>query len=279
MYEWPGHIGRIVGALLLLALGLTAPAWAQRTGELPPVFDGVGIDEQLGTTIPLGLVFQDEAGASVPLEAFFDGTRPVVLNFVYHECPMLCSLLLDGLTRTLQAMDWTPGQEFDILTVSFSGTETPLLAARQKDRYLTMLGKPEAAPGWHFLTGSAANIEALAASVGFQFKWVEDAEEYAHPAALLFLSGEGQVTRYLHGMDFPPRDVRTALVEASQGQVGTAVDKLILYCFRYDATANSYVPHAINLMKVGGLVFVLVLGGVLFVFWRKESRRHLAVGA
>jgi protein SCO1/2 len=188
---------------------------------------------------------------------------------------MLCNMLLEGLTRSLAEMRWTPGQQFTVLTVSFSGIETPDLAARQKDRFLGALGKPEAATGWHFLTGSDENIQALAASVGFQFKWVEEAGQYAHPATLIFLSGEGRISRYLYGMDFPPGDIRKALVEASEGTIGSPVDQLILYCFQYDPVTNTYVASAQNIMKLGGLLTVLFLGGMLWVFWHREQKRHL----
>ena len=172
-------------------------------------------------------------------------------------------------------MEWTPGEAFDVVTVSFAADETPDLAARAKERYLMVLDRPEAAKGWHFLTGSEENIHALADAVGFHFKWVEETQEYAHPTALILLGGDGKITRYLHGMQYEPRDVRTALVEASAGKVGTTVDRIVLYCFRYDSEANSYVADAVKLMKLGGGLTVLVLGLFLFIFWRRE-RRNLA---
>jgi len=263
-------------AVLFLWMGLLLqglPAAGQTTGTLPPIFDGVGIDEQRSERVPADLAFLDETGAPVTIGSYLNTGKPVVLNFVYHSCPMLCNLVLDGLTKTLKELAWVPGDEFEVLTVSFSPTETPELAARQKVRYVRATGKAEAEAGWHFLTGSQASIEALTAAVGYRFKWVEDAQEYAHPSALIFLSSEGVVTRYLHGMDFPARNVRNALVEASEGTVGTTVDQLILYCFQYDPTANSYVPHAVNLMKLGGLLTILVLGLALTVLWRREKNK------
>ncbi len=260
-----------------LLVGATVGAvQAQRAGELPPVFEGVGIEERLGDYVPADLTFFDETGAEVRLGDFFDGQRPVALNLVYFDCPMLCSLVLDRFTQTLKQMDWAPGGPFEVLTISFAAGETPDLAARAKERYVAALGRPEAASGWHFLTGTEENIQALAGAVGFSFKWVEEAGEYAHPTALILLGGDGKITRYLHGMDYPAADVRKALVEASEGKVGTTVDRVLLYCFRYDPAANSYVPHAVNLMKLGGLLTVLVLGGMLVFFWRRERRRQQA---
>ncbi|MDX1546805.1 MAG: SCO family protein [Rhodothermales bacterium] len=266
------RVQTLLTALLLLAGGpLVRPAAAQLAGQdTPAELEGVGIDERLGETVPHGLVFRDADGEAVRLGDYFDGERPVLLNLVYHDCPMLCNLILDKLTATLRAMDWVPGGEFEVLTVSFNAIETPALAARQKARYVADLGVPEAAAGWHFLTGDTTAVDALTDAVGFRYRWVERQQEFAHPAALIFLGGDGRIMRYLYGFDFPPADVRRALVEASEGRVGTTLDQVLLFCFQYDPQANSYVPHAINLMKVGGLLTLLALLATLAVFWRRE---------
>lgn len=248
------------------AFGSAEPAAAQST---PPVPAGVGVEERLGEPIAADAVFLDETGTEVRISDLLGGETPVILNFVYHECPMLCSLLLDGFSRTLQEMAFTPGDEFEIITVSFSATETPDVAARSKERYTASLDA-SAADGWHFLTGTEEEIARLAESAGFQFRWVESQDQFAHPAALIFLSPGGTITRYLHGMTFTAADVRRAVVEASDGEVGSAMDRVLLYCFQYDPDANSYVLHATNLMKLGGLLTLLVLGAGLFLFWRRE---------
>lgn len=267
----------ISAVVLILGFGVLAfaDAAAQVTREdaIPDVFSGVGITEQLGTGIPTDLTFVNESGEEVALASFFESDRPVILNFVYHNCPMLCSLLLEGFTKSLRDMEWTPGNEFDVLTVSFSATETADLARRQKARYLDILNKPDATKGWHFLTGSEENIFTLAEATGFGFKWIEESNEYAHPTALIFLDEEGTITRYIHGMNYPPGDVRKALVEASEGRVGTTIDRIFLYCYRYDADANSYVLQATKLMRLGGLLTLLVVCVGLLIFWRRE-RRH-----
>lgn len=260
---WLAAVGLVVGARV---------SAAQPTGEIPSVFDEVGITEKLGEKVPLDLLFANEAGEQVALSSFFDGKRPVMLNLVYHECPMLCSLLLTELTKTLQLMEWQPGGQYDIVTVSFSATEDDSVAARAKAKYIGQLGRPEAAAGWHFLTGTPESIQALAASVGFRFRWVESTKEFAHPAALMFLGPDGTITRYIHGMGYEPEDVRKALVEASEGRIGTTMDQILLYCYKYDADANSYVLHAQNLMKLGGFVMLLLLGTLLTLFWRRERR-------
>ncbi len=254
----------------MIAVPWVSGASAQVSGHTPAALDGIGLEEQLGESIPLDLVFQDETGADVRLGDYFDGTRPVVLTMTYHDCPMLCNLILDGFTNALRNFEWTPGDEYEVISVSFASDETPEIAARQKRRYIEELGKVDAAAGWHFLTGDDESIQALAASIGFQFKWVEERQDYAHPAVLTFLSGDGMISRYLFGLEFPQRHLRNALVEASEGKIGTTLDKVILYCFQFDPNANSYVLHAVNLMKLGGLLTVIVMGSFLFVFWRRE---------
>lgn len=257
-------------ALLVSACSLAPTAWAQKSGQTKAEFEGVGIERKHGTVIPQGLLFRNAEGEEVTLGSYFDGERPVILNLVYHECPMLCGLMMNGVTQTLSDLAWTPGDQFDVLTVSFNHRETPEIARRQKERYLNELGKPGAEDGWHFLTGSEASIEALTEAVGFNFKWVPEKQEYAHPTAMIFLSGTGKVTRYIYGMQLPAGDTRKALVEASDGKVGNPIDQVALYCFQFDPNENSYTADAFNLMRLGGTLTVIVLGVALFFFWRRE---------
>jgi len=254
--------------VLLLAV---PSALAQRAGEMPAVFDSVGVTEHLGETIPGNITFRTSDGQTVAIEDYLGREKPVLLNLVYHDCPMLCNLVLDGVTAAMQEMSWTPGEQFEVLTVSFNKAETPALAARQKARYLDTYGRPAAANGWHFLTGEAASIDRLTRAVGFEYRWVEQQQQFAHPAVLIFLSPSGKISRYLYGLEYNPSDVRTALLEASEGTVGSTVDRVLLFCLQYDPNANSYVANAINIMKLGGLLTVLALGTVLLIFWRREG--------
>lgn len=268
----------VQGILSLLVIFLIAALqssniYAQVTGETPKELQNVGLDEKLGGWVPTDLIFLDESGTSVRLGSFFDGERPVLLNFVYHDCPMLCDLVVDGLIQALSRMSWVPGREFELLTVSFNPAEGPQQAAEAKRHALHRLGNADAARGWHFLTGDQGAIDALSDAVGFRYHWVDEQQDFAHPSVLTFLSGEGIVSRYLYGVRYEPRDVRTALVEASDGKVGSTMDQVMLYCFQYDPDANSYVLHALNVMKLGGLLTVIVLGSVLAAYWRRESRR------
>lgn len=263
---------RLILPLLLCTFVLAAPAAGQRSGQELAIYEGVGMDEQLGERLPFDLPFVDETGKPVTLGDYFQGKRPVVLNLVYHNCPMLCNLMLDGFTRSLQEVAWAPGTNYEVVTVSFAPDEGPELAARQKARYVELLGKPNGAAGWHFLTGDEASIQALAAAVGFQFRWVEEKNEYVHPAVTTFITPKGEIARYLYGLTVDPRDLRTALVEAGEGKVGGVMDQVVLYCFQYDPTEGSYVPHAMNLMKLGGVLTMLILGLTLAIFWRREGR-------
>ncbi|ARA93523.1 electron transporter SenC [Rhodothermaceae bacterium RA] len=262
----------MVAAVLLAGLS-GGQALAQRSGQLPPELADIGVEERLGETIPMDLTFVDEAGQEVTLGAYFGRQKPVLMTLVYHDCPMLCSLILDFTTEALRELDWTPGEAFEMVTVSFNAIETPALARKQKERYLDKLGRPAAAQGWHFLTGDEAAIHALTEAVGFRYRWDEASQQFAHPAVLIFVSPDGRITRYLNGLSVPARDVRMALVEASNGEVGTLVDQFFQYCFQYDPEANTYVAHAQNLMRLGGGLAVLIFGLVLVMFWRREVRR------
>ena len=263
--------------LILLLTGIgQLPVMAQADTEtndpdLPGALRGVGVDEQLGDFLPRDAQFLDSQGQEVTIGDYLDNGRPLLVNFIYHNCPMLCSITLEALGMTLSDMQWTLGQEFDVVSVSFGAGETPEMAARAKERMLAKLDREGAAEGWHFLVGDSTNIALLTQSVGYSFKWVASTQEYAHPAALIFTGDDGKVTRYLHGLDLPADDVRKALVEASEGTVGSAVDQILMYCYQYDPDSNSYVIHATNLMKFGGMLTLIVLGIGLFVFWRRES--------
>lgn len=266
------HIAWCLALLGLAASTWTArPAQAQHSGQHLDIYDEMKLEERVGETVAKDAVFYNEEGEEVVLADYLDGETPVALSLVYHDCPMLCSLMLDGLTESLRELSWTPGEEFEVLTVSFNAIETPDVAARQKERYLGELGRPEAGAGWHFMTGDEENIQKLTESVGFYFTWMEDEQEYAHPSTLIFLSGEGEIMRYLHGMEYPERYMRNALVEASGGEVGSWIDQAVMYCFQYDPSKNSYVVHAMNVMKIGSLLGAIALGLFLLMFWRREG--------
>lgn len=240
---------------------------------LPDELEGVGITEKLDNQVPLGLDFKDERGNTVKLEQYFNGKNPVILTLVYYRCPMLCGLILNGLTEATKEVGMTPGDEFQIVTVSIDPLETPQLATVKKQSFIKELGVPEAANGWHFLTGKEENIKKLADSVGYGYKWIESRKEFAHGSAIMILTPEGHVSRYLSGIQYDPKTVRLSLVEASEGKIGTAVDHFVLTCFQYDPSAGSYVPFAMGVMRIGGVLTMLLLGSLLTVFWIREMRK------
>jgi protein SCO1/2 len=263
---------------LIVAAAAVAPGRAvaqmQAPGEIPAELENVGIEERLGGTVSPDIPFVNAEGEAVTLGDYFGGDRPVVVAFVYHNCPMLCSLILDGMTAALSGVNLEPGVDYEALAVSFDPRDTPERAAAAKERYVARFDdEAAAAAGFHFLTGTQESIDQITDEIGFGYEWNERQQEFAHTAALYFISPEGTITRYLYGIEYRPQDVRTALLEASNGTIGSPLDQLILYCFQYDPNAGSYVLHATNAMKVGGLLTIVLLGGFLLFFWRRESRR------
>jgi protein SCO1/2 len=260
----------VAAAMLFLA---ALPAAAQRTEPLPKDLEGVGITEHAGARLPLDLEFKDEDGKTVNLAQYFNGDRPVILTLGYYRCPMLCTLVLNSLVDGLKDLPWTPGQEFEIVTVSIDPTETPTLAKLKKQNYLEEYGRAGAAGGWHFLTGREESIRKLADAVGFGYRYVEERGQYAHPAAIFVVTPDGRMAKYLYGVLYQPKTLRLALAEAGQGKIGTTTDQLLLYCFHYDAQEGRYVLAATNIMRFGGATTAVVVGLWLAVSWRRGARR------
>ena len=241
---------------------------------LPAGLQGVGVVERVGESIPLNLQFVDSEGRPVTLAQYFTGERPVLLMLVYYRCPMLCGLLFNGVVEGLRELAWTPGRQFDIVTVSIDPLETPTLARAKKQNYLRMYERPEAAAGWHFLTGREADIRALADAVGFGYRWVDERQEYAHAAAVMVMTPGGTVSRYLYGLLYDGRSLRLALTGAGEGRVGSTADRILLYCFHYDADAGRFVVAAANVMRLGAVGTATVLGLWLGGWWLREWRRR-----
>ena len=270
------YIAAAIGWHLLALVFLVPQTFAQETGSLDSVYADAGLDQRLGELVPRDLVFTDEAGNDVTLSKFINGEKPVVLTLVYHTCPMLCNVLLDGVTTGMAEMEWTAGQEFEMITLSIAPEDTPQIASEKKALYLEKLNKQEAAAGWHFLTGTEASIDQLADAIGFRYGFVEEIGQYVHPPIVTILTPEGKISRYLQGLTYKARDIRLALVEASDGKIGSPIDFITLFCLQYDPETNAYVAHAANLMRLGGILTVFVLGAALFVLWRKETHRTTA---
>jgi protein SCO1/2 len=266
-------------AKVVLLLTLVPTLAAAQMGSVPPprpatpgVLQEVGFDQHLGETVPLDLAFTDETGKSVKLSDYF-GRKPVVLSLVYYQCPMLCTISLNGLAAALEVLSFVPGQEFEVVTVSFDPTESPTLAAAKKQAYMARYRRPEAHAGWHFLTGPRESVEALTRAVGFRYVWDEATKQFAHPAGLLVLTPGGKISHYLFGVEYAPKDLRLALVDAAGGKIGNAADQLLLYCYQYDPQTGRYSASILNLVRLAGALTVLGLGAFILTASRRRRPR------
>lgn len=232
------------------------------SNTLPPVLRDVGIDQKLDNHVPLDLAFRDEAGKEVTLGQYFH-RKPVVLVLAYYDCPMLCTLVLNGVLHSFEGMKFNIGQDFDVVTVSIDPTETPELANAKKAIYVGLYGRPNAAAGWHFLTGEEPAIRALADAVGFRYNYDPNTRQYVHATGIMVLTPEGRLARYFYGIRYPSGNLRLALVEASQGKIGSPADKLILYCSQYDPATGKYSVLVSRLLKLGALITVFSLAGLI----------------
>ncbi|HEX8031069.1 MAG TPA: SCO family protein [Vicinamibacterales bacterium] len=239
------------------------------SSQTPRALQNVSFEQRLNEQLPLDLPFKDEAGRAVKLGDYF-GKKPVVLTFVYYECPMLCTEVLNGLESSLRVLNETVGKEFDVVTVSFDPKETPVLAAGKKKAYLERYKRPEAEQGWHFLTGDQASIDALTNAAGFHFFWDEASHQFAHASGIVVATPAGKVSRYFLGIDYSPRDVKFALIESSNEKIGTLAEKLLLYCYHYDPAAGNYGFVAMRAVRIGGAVTILALVGFVFVSIRSD---------
>lgn len=258
--------------LMLLGVAGVSAAFAQLNDSVPKGVDDVDVKEHLGEPLPLDLSFRDENGREVLLGDYFASGRPVLLTLNYYSCPMLCTVQLNGLVDALKQLDWTPGQEFEIVTVSINPREVPELARAKKQTYLGAYERPAAAAGWHFLVGGLSEIERLAQTVGFEYEYDASTGQYAHAAVAYVITPEGTISRYFYGVSFDPRTLRYSLVEASAGRAGSTLDRILLFCFHYDANRGRYAPAARNIMRAGGLLTMVVVGSWLLTIRTRASR-------
>lgn len=252
---------------LTLAAAMSLPALARAQAQDPPrgILEGVGIDQKLDTALPLELPFRDETGKTVRLGDYF-GEKPVILSLVYFNCPMLCTYVMAGLVRSLRAVSFSAGEEFEVLTVSFDPADHPALALVNKKQNLKSYGRSGAESGWHFLTGDEPSIRALTEAVGFRYRVDPGNGQFAHAAGLYVITPQGRIARYFFGVEYAPRDLRLALVEASQDRIGSPVDQVLLYCFHYDPRIGKYGLVIMNVLRVaGGLTVLALVGGVLLM--------------
>jgi protein SCO1/2 len=304
------HTNAPTRMLISLVAAMAAVAYTQsvcaqlpaRSDEVPEALKGVEIVERLGDPVPLDLEFVDETGETVRLGDYFEEGRPVILTLNYYKCPQLCTLTLNGLVDALDRIDWTMGEEFRIVTVSFNPEEGPELAASKKHGYIGLYKRSAAtdeemaqrfgfdrtfdreviADGWHFLTGEQRNIEKLTSAVGFKYRRDPETGQFAHAAGIMFITPDGHISRYMNDVMFDPKAVRLALIEASQGAIGSPWEKALLFtCYQYDPESGTYGPSAMKLMRLGGAMTVVVVAIGLLLLWLRGSRRgepHAAPG-
>jgi protein SCO1/2 len=238
---------------------------------VPAPIREIGFDQNLNQRVPLDTEFTDERGETVRIGEYF-GSKPVVLALVYYDCPMLCTLVLNSIASTLGVLSLDAGRDFELVVVSFDPRETPAQASSRKAEYLNRYSRPTADAGSHFLTGTQPSIERLTKAVGFRYTWDEPSGQWAHPAGITVLTGDGRLARYLFGLEFGPRDLRLALVEASDGRIGTPIDSVVLYCYHYDPMTGRYGFVVMRALRIAGAATVLAIGGFVLIMLRREKR-------
>ncbi len=263
-------------ATLFVAILMSLPAFGQGMTQgvmsppanvRPPGLKNVGIEQHLDEQIPPDLTFRDETGKPVRLGDYF-GKRPVILNLVYYQCPMLCGEVLSGLESALRVLKFDVGKEFEVLTVSFDPRETPDMATKKKAEFLKRYGRPSAAAGWHFLTGPQESIDALTKAAGFQYQYDPKTGQFAHATAIAILTPEGKIAQYYYGVEYAPKDLRLGLIQASENKIGTLADQVLLYCYHYDPTTGKYGAIIARVLQLSGLATVLLLGVLMTVLIR-----------
>ncbi len=258
--------------ILSTCIGMLMTAQSQTFSSR--VFEEVGIDQRLNDQVPLDLVFRDEEGHSVTLGSYFQ-SKPVILSLVYYECPMLCTEILNGMVESFRKLNFTVGNELSVISVSINPKETSALAAKKKQHYLLSYARTGSEKGWHFLTGDETSIRALAKAVGFRYMYDEKTGQYAHGSGIMIVTPEGKLARYFFGIEYPAKDLRFALMEASRNKIGSPVDKLMLLCYHYDPLTGKYGLIIANVLRIAGGLTVLVLGGFIFIMFKRDRQKSL----
>lgn len=256
-------------ALAMSSCGLQA---ASRPNQ-PPNLNGIGIDQKLNAQIPLDTVFRDESGASVPLRTFF-GKKPVLLMPVYYRCPMLCSQILSGVVAGLRPLSLKPGRDFEVLAISFDPADTPAQATLKRAHYSRSYSSRAGLMGWHFLVGSQAAITAVMQAIGFHYRWDPVNKMFIHASGVMVITPEGRVGRYLYGVEYEPKDLKLSLVEASHNRIGSAVDRILLFCYHYDPETGKYGAVVLGSLKLGAVLMLILMAVGMFFLWRQDLRKH-----
>jgi protein SCO1/2 len=264
----------VVAQLSLLLFSLAVGAAGQDNAAItPPQLRGVGIDQRLNNQVPLDLKFRDETGQTVTLSSYF-GKKPVILSLVYYSCPMLCTMAENGLLNALRDVKFNIGEQFQVVTVSIDPTEKPDMAMGKKAVYVGLYGRPGAKEGWHFLVGDEPSIRALAQAVGFHYNYIPETKQFAHATGIIVLTPQGKVSRYFYGILYPSRDIRLALVEASNEKIGNPVDAVLLYCCEYDPVAGKYNMVVSHVLRIAGVITLISMGTLIVALSRGGRRTN-----
>ena len=245
---------------------------------LPPALQKIGIDQKLGDQLPLDTVLKDEDGKDVRLGDYFNHGRPVILALVYYECPMLCNEVLNGLTGSLKGISLDAGKDFDVVAISFDARENdkPDLAKNKKANYVERYGRAGAENGWHFLTGTQDSIDRVTKAAGFNYAWDEKTQQFAHAGGIMITTPAGKLSRYFYGIDYAPKDVKFGLMDSAEAKIGNPAEKLLLYCYHYDPASGKYGLAILNVIRLGGIATLLVMGMMFVVFWRRNKHKREA---
>jgi len=266
-------------AAVILAFAAAAVAGAQTipasvgksSAGLPSQLQNVGFEPPLNAQLPLDLAFRDESGREVTLREY-SGQRPVVLALVYYGCPMLCNQVEMGVVGTLKMLSFTPGRDYEVVFVSFDPRENPAMAAQKKESAMSHFGRRETASGWHFLTGSQESIAALTKAANFRYSFDTRINIFAHASGIMLLTPDGRISRYFYGVEYPSRDVRLGLLDASAGKIGTPIDRLLLYCFEYNPESARYSATILKIIRLGGLLTIVTIVAAILLFRRRDLR-------
>jgi protein SCO1 len=264
-----------IAALLVLSAAVGAQTIpdgvGKASGGLPPVLVNVGFEPPLNGQVPLDVAFRDESGRAVVLRDYFGRQKPVLLALVYYGCPMLCNQVEQGVVGSLKMLSFNPGRDFEVVFLSFDSRETPDMAAEKKESALSHYGRRESASGWHFLTGSKESIEAITKAANFRYSFDASSGVFAHASGIMLLTPDGRISRYFYGMEYPSRDVRLGLVDASAGKIGTPIDHLLLYCFQYNPSSARYSAMILRIVRLGGIATIVVIAAGILIFRRRDA--------
>lgn len=242
---------------------------------LPEALQSIGIEQKLGDKLPMDAEFKNEDGRTVKLGDYFSKGKPVIVAFVYYECPMLCNQVLNGLTGSLKGINFDAGKDFDVLAISFDARENdkPDLAKNKKAAYVERYGRQGSENGWHFLTGAQASIDQVTKAAGFNYKWDEKSNQFAHAGGIMITTPDGKLARYLYGIDYAPKDLKFGLMESAESRVGNPAEQLLLYCYHYDPSTGKYGLAILNVIRLGAIATLIGMGAMALVFWRRNKRK------